>query len=158
MAADNNNSNNGVNKGILTAAAVTVTVKGGDYADCLSSDDIDRILLPELGRRTLPADTFYHLARGEDIKVCIQDGMLCVVHVRHHWVLAMFGHGESWRVWDSAPSFAVQRDLGALARQIRRHPPVFVTCPQQLRGSNECGVFAIAFALMLHRNVAIPAR
>ena len=83
-----------------------------------------------------------------------------VVHVRHHWVLAEFvpcSSGLAFVVWDSARSSAVEHDLTKWASELGVLPPRFEVCPQQVRDSNECGLFAITFALLRARGLRPPA-
>ena len=81
-----------------------------------------------------------------------------MLFVRKHWVAARLRTAtKSIEVWDSAKSSCVQRDLQRVACALRR-TLVQHDCPQQNRGTNECGVFAVAFVLLLSQGQQIPER
>lgn len=120
-----------------------------------------------LGKLTLlPSRTFFDIdaksIKPAEITPQLRRGGITVVWIRHHWVLAQFdpagGDGtQHWRVYDSATSMCVRRDLEALAAKLGLEPPAFPACPQQLRESFECGIFVMVFALLLHRGEDIPS-
>ena len=77
-----------------------------------------------------------------------EDTVIAPLHIRHHWVLAIFSTLNNHlraRVYDSAPSPVTRRDInGTLCRL---HAAVdFVRVPKQPRGSCECGVHVILHA------------
>jgi len=150
------------------AAAKTVTVSGGDFDDCLSSDDIDRLLspvLPENGWlrsielynvRTKAAPTAgmtrkLHAMLGAHKKV------LAPLHIRFHWTLAVFTRFDGRLralVLDSAPSPITAQDIHQLCASIGVAEVCIFSPGKQPRGSNECGVHAIVNAWRAHFNAA----
>jgi hypothetical protein len=54
------------------------------------------------------------------------------------------------RVYDSAPSEPVRRDVRRIAAQLHLPTPTFIKCPRQARGTNECGLFAMANIILCH--------
>ena len=110
------------------------------------------------------ASVFFHWRRG-DISTAHMTGTLqtlprpalIVVHVRHHWVCTRLTH-DDWEIWDSAPSRAVRADLLRDSKRLGIPPPTFHSAPHQRHGSMECGIFAAAFAMMLHAGYSVPPR
>lgn len=132
---------------------------GGDIRTRLSDINIDRII----GDFTLlPADTFYMLRHRVITPEAVRAGLnrpgITVIHICQHWVVALIRSPEEpWLVFDSAHSEVVRRELAACASRLGwRLPPVYYPCPQQLRGSDECGLFAIMHTLLLHRGISVP--
>lgn len=80
---------------------------------------------------------------------------LTVYFTRHHWVLLDIQNGV-FHVYDSAVSRAVRQDITKLTQALSLPLPVWHTCPQQKRGSNECGLFVILNALILRSGLGIP--
>ncbi|CUF29851.1 TATE DNA transposon, putative [Bodo saltans] len=60
--------------------------------------------------------------------------------------------------YDSAQSNPVARDLHVLSRQLGMTAMTLHPCPQQLRGTNECGLFTILNGLLLLHGRDIPPR
>ena len=69
-----------------------------------------------------------------------------IVWVRRHWVCTELTE-TTWRIWDSASSVIVRKDLEKWAKQLNWPRPQFEPSPQQVRGSNECGLYAAFFLL-----------
>lgn len=117
------------------------------------------------GFTLFPADTFFKLQRGEIDPGVIRrkigqfnsTSALTVVHIRHHWVLAEFFKAGAWHVYDSAFSNHVRRDIFKIADVLQLQRPTFPPCPQQVRGSNECGLFVLVNALLRRHDVKIPS-
>jgi len=138
---------------MITTLATCPAVAAGDVRGALTNVEMDRILH---GTIALPSATFWRWQQEdgqgewtERIRQTVAERstrrVLLVVWVRHHWVLWVLDGGAS-EVWDSAKSSAVARDLTKWALQLGVPTPSFVTCPQQIRGSSECGLFTIMFA------------
>jgi hypothetical protein len=133
---------------------------GGDTRDCLSGPECDFLCD---SAATMPADTFFRFYRGElsalELRCMLQvrpgSSINFIVHVRHHWVATQLDH-DAWRIFDSARSAPVCRDIADLANVLGLPPPTFVRCPQQRRATNECGLFASLYVLMLAAGVTIP--
>eukprot|EP00759_Apiculatamorpha_spiralis_P003190 PhF_6_TR1153/c0_g1_i1/m.2325 len=70
---------------------------------------------------------------------------------RHHWTLMRVSGGIA-ELFDSAPSEAVHRDARRFAADLGVRC-VICPCPQQFRGSVECGVFVVGFLLCLTNGV-----
>jgi hypothetical protein len=148
-------------------AILTEQIKAGDITDCLSNDDIDRVLGPALGRRYVPAIAFYEFRTGArtqaDFIESLDDAMerssadhdaqwiFMPVHLRHHWMAAIISRGRKCRtvinILDSAPSPITRHDL---QRQIGRlSVPHAVYSPlRQPWHSNQCGLFTVLFGLV----------
>ena len=134
---------------------ISEVVCGGDASGdrgCLSSTELDLLLGADA---VLPANTFFLLKNGfiteQQVSAHLRPGVM-VVWVRYHWVaLRLSGGGAALgvEVFDSASSAPVTRDLRRLAYALGLAPPSFPPCPQQRRGSNECGLFAALFAWLL---------
>ena len=73
------------------------------------------------------------------------------VHVRHHWVMAILRRVDTtipeMIVFDSAPSPITRSDVRKLARALEI-PVEFHSPLRQREGSNECGLFAVLYALV----------
>lgn len=144
----------------LRARAEKIALKGGEYDDCLTALDIDRLVGPVISG-ALSAMDLYRVRVGDasaeelrsDIEARLQNirRVIAPLHVRHHWTTAVFQRAESEtvvRVIDSAPSPGTARDITRLLTSMgigQRH--ISITCPgRQPSGSNECGVHAIVNA------------
>ena len=110
----------------------------------------------------LPAITFYKLHTGEIEASTLRQKLkkvtkpaLFVIHVRNHWVAAELTKSNFF-IFDSAPSDAVMRDIRRDARTLELPPPTATTVPRQIRGSNQCGIFAATFLHMRARQQTIP--
>ena len=127
-------------------------VVGGDAHGCLSSVEIDETLRrPSLP----PAALFYRWEKGKVSadecyrRITGSEGKgIFVLYCRHHWVACDL-KGTQLHVWDSAPSHPVRRDISQFCRcisegQSRIIVPRFRPSPRQMRGSTECGLFALA--------------
>jgi len=135
---------------------------GGDIRGCLSATELDKAVGDNLA---LAADTFWRYAQGQIGKDAIRTAVrraidrfkraFLIVHVRHHWVVAVCSD-HSFKIYDSAPSLMVHRDIMKLAAQLQWPQPVFPPMPRQRRGSNECGLFAAAVILLLARGQSVP--
>ncbi|PHR97646.1 MAG: hypothetical protein COA68_12300, partial [Oceanobacter sp.] len=155
----------------MTATKTTTTTNatGGDLTDCWSAAEIDRLVG---NAAALPADTFWKWRNGGISAAQIQQRLAknrttvlrLIIWMRHHWVCAELQQAPSptttahLAVYDSATSLAVRKDLHKLAREMGWPEPSFVTCPQQLRGSNECGIYATFFLLSLAAGRPITER
>jgi hypothetical protein len=110
----------------------------------------------------LPAATFFHWRRGDvatsDLSTTLTSLIkpaLFVVHIRYHWIATQLTPTQ-WVIWDSAPSRPVKADLIRDSKRLGLPTPTFRPAPQQRNGSMECGLFAIAFTLMVHAGYDIP--
>ena len=138
--------------------------EGGDFRDCLSASDLDRVL--DRFEPTVSALLFYQFRRGvlaladfeNPVRIKIKENgrVFIPLHIRHHWVL-MVGTLKEDRsilatIYDSAPSTVVKRDivkiLTGLVSEFK-----FQHSMQQHRSSNECGVFLIANVCRLYHNL-----
>ena len=148
-------------------------VLGGDKLACLSSTEVNSLLLE--CKRTgdgmiadgadVDSALFYRLRLGlvepSFAQRTIANALLgsprrtiaFVGHFRHHWIALRFRAPDRHQhmileVFDSAPSPIVQRDLRKLAASLRWPAPTFIDGPRQARGSDECGLFALAAVLL----------
>jgi hypothetical protein len=148
-------------------------VRGGDINACLSSIEIDNFCQPNI-----PSDLFFRLRNGEvdinTVRRTITNArqatggdtrqLLFIGHFRHHWVAiecifgdaAAEGAGDELRIYDSAPSPMVARDIRRLADDCGWPIPRFIPSPRQQRGTSECGLFAMAAVFLLRRGHALP--
>ncbi len=130
------------------------TARGGDAPGCLSSLEIDQVLKNTI----FPADTFWRLKNGsldiEHIRSRLRPG-ITVFHTHHHWLLLHFVD-DTLHVYDSAQSVPVYHAVRTLASRLHLGKPVIHHCPQQIRGSNECGLFTIVHGLMITANLPVP--
>ena len=142
-------------------------IYGGDITHCLNNTEIDRLITaPSSDQSTLvPSALFFRWRLGDisddHVRASINAAVdarssgdvAIVAHFRHHWLVLRFSvspyssddvfcDGRALRVYDSAPSPCVARDLERIARHFGWPVPVFVPCPRQLHGSSECGLFA----------------
>ena len=156
-------------------------IEGGDITSSLSSCDINRILR---GVVDVDSALFFSWRAGlvstGELRKTINDALATkssvtfVGHFRHHWVALRFSatlslsavalndtlHHPSPKklsieVWDSAPSPIVKRDIVRLCSSFRWPFPVFHNAPHQIRGTEECGLFAIAATLLLLEDPSI---
>ena len=127
-------------------------VLGGQWTDngCVSDLELDQAL-GHFSNIHLPARTFYDFRVGKleeaefskriRKKVTEEGQCAIVVHLRHHWLLAVIQDGIT-KIFDSAPSFPVRKDLTRITEALKWRLD-FVPGPRQTRGSNECGIFVI---------------
>ena len=143
--------------------AVIPDGSGNYYVDAGPlQQQIDR-LLPLLGRHYISARTLYDVRT--DVLSADQAATLfrarvhecswivAPLHVRHHWVSAVFtNEARSMRctIYDSAPSPITSSDYKRLFAQL--HIPFSVIChARQPRASNECGLHVVFIAINLFR-------
>ena len=77
------------------------------------------------------------------------------VWVRHHWI-GFEVDVEVTRVFDSAASEIVQRDVRRFTQRLGIAAPEFMLTPQQHRNSNECGIFVAMFLHARSKGIPIP--
>lgn len=160
-----------------SAARPGVSAVGGDTTACLAASEVDRLTAGDVCLRANFLYEFAHADTGtrqelrNEFTRLTKEGGLCVMWVRHHWVAVRLGprvtfHNDTtgvtlsqqrFEVYDSARSLPVERDLRSLARILDLVEPELHTCPQQHRGSLECGLFAAAFVWHLAAGKTIPA-
>lgn len=141
-------------------------VQGGSLKDCVSATELDDILR---GIIALPSDTFFRYRNGKLSRHALRrslekatrakENCLVIVHVKYHWVLMQIQRvGDTKRifVYDSGRSEVVEKHMARDCAAVGLPPPVFVACPQQIRNSNECGLFAACFAIALSNGWLIP--
>jgi hypothetical protein len=91
-----------------------------------------------------------------------REAVLLPFLTRGHWLLlALREYGlpsARVEVLDSAPSHPVARDVARVVRLLGLPPPVHLSLPQQVRNSNDCGVFVILFASAILQRLILPAR
>jgi hypothetical protein len=91
-----------------------------------------------------------------------REAVLLPFLTRGHWLLlALREYGlpsARVEVLDSAPSHPVARDVARVVRLLGLPPPVHLSLPQQVRNSNDCGVFVILFASAILQRLVLPAR
>ena len=106
-----------------------------------------------------PEYVIQHIDRATRIKDAVspQRPLRFVIWIRHHWVLAELIQDECLKIYDSARSQLVEKDLTAMAVLLRMPIPEFPIVPQQLAGSEECGVFVYAFYTLLESGKQIVA-
>ena len=136
----------------------SLSIIGGDIAGCIDSEEIDDFLRDDDAPHRNPSSALlFRLRHGlipagtvkEAIERCTVDGHVFFVgHFRHHWV-ALHLSPSSLRVFDSAPSPPVCRDIARLAARLNWPAPLFLPAPRQTRGSEECGLFALAAVCLL---------
>ena len=110
---------------------------------CLSSDDINRILALYPSQPVVDAALFYRFRFNEcdaafvrdkinsALESCSPRGLFVVAHFRHHWLCLNFNNKSpkrdsdtrSIRVFDSAPSPMVKRDLHNLCATLNWPTP-----------------------------------
>ena len=132
------------------------TISGGEWMDCLSASEIDKAINGTT-EMALSAMDFYRFRRGmiepkvfkdKITRMLAKFGQVYVpIHIRHHWLVMRIqvdSRGEEVPVvYDSAASQVVRKDVKKWFKDITGKI-TFATCMQQLRSSNECGVFVIA--------------
>ena len=153
------------------------SIRGGDIATCLSSVDVDAVLRAA-GAFAIESALFFHLRQGtvdsdhvrRKINTALENKneVHFVAHFRHHWVTMRFFVRPSAddvnqpsdirgiEVFDSAPSPMVSRDICRLCIAFDWPAPVFVPSPRQERGSDECGLFALAAVFLLRTGCSLP--
>lgn len=146
----------------LAAVEAAILVSGGNYDDCLTADEIDRLTMPIISSdRLLSAMELYLVRTGQSSSQSLIErlrGMLSTcgssviapLHVRHHWTTAVFttkaGQVDAM-VLDSAPSPITAKDIRhLLLKQLTVRAVEIVSPGRQPHGSNECGVHAIVNA------------
>jgi len=154
-----------------------VSAVGGDVTACLEASEVDKLTSGDVCLRAnflyefAGADTGLRQQLRNEFTRLTKGGGFCVMWVRYHWVAVKLGSrvtfhndttgvtlsAQSFEVYDSARSLPVERDLRSLARILDLAAPEFHTCPQQHRGSLECGLFAAAFVWHLAAGRPIPA-
>ena len=142
------------------------TIQGGDMMDCLTDADIDSIVQKFNVDNVLKSREFFDFrtqTREKEFLFRTINGLLvkfdCVflpVHLRHHWLLCCVSWEENsyvCRIYDSAPSPVVKRDLHKWLPLLFAPLSVrFMFCPspRQTRGSNECGLFLCCNIAAIH--------
>ena len=135
-------------------------VEGGSFEDCLSASDIDSLLRPVIpAPRWLSAMELYLVRTGRSSAVDLSErivvacsaaqSVIAPLHVRHHWVLAIFSSGRDGlraSVVDSAPSSITERDIRHLMWRLRVDDVSIRCWGKQPRDSNECGVHTVVNA------------
>ena len=143
---------------------------------CLSSDDINRILALYPSQPVVDAALFYRFRFNEcdaafvrdkinsALESCSPRGLFVVAHFRHHWLCLNFNNKSpkrdsdtrSIRVFDSAPSPMVKRDLHNLCATLNWPTPELAPSPKQARDTEECGLFAIAAVILGQAGIELP--
>jgi hypothetical protein len=146
---------------------------GGGYFDCLSSDEIDRVVAPLIGQEYISALEFFMVRTGRKLAAPLRERILkslkagrrvfAPVHVRFHWTLAVFDMIDAEvivHVFDSAPSEVTRGDIVALLRHCGFDEPFFVPCGKQPRDSVECGIHVVlnAWRVFLELEPLAPGR
>ncbi|CUE72298.1 TATE DNA transposon, putative, partial [Bodo saltans] len=129
-------------------------------AEALSSQDIDAFLA-EAGCFYVPAALFFRWQEGtistNEVLRSMKYNAPFVVHFRHHWVtIVIDATTREAQVWDSAPSPMVTRDLTRAATKLGWTRVEMKKSPRQARGSQECGLFAVAAVLLLTHVGYVP--
>ena len=148
--------------GVKLSTGTATDVRGGNVQSCWAAPEIDKMLQ---SAAAMPAETTFRWIHGDLSTARIRATLLktkktlTVLWVRHHWILAHFPRGieESVDIYDSARSAPVARDITRLFQQLCLRTPNFKSCPQQERGTDECGVFVVLNALLLNNGQRIPA-
>lgn len=100
-------------------------ITGGDWADCLSAVEIDKLLG---STAVIPADTFWRWKAGELTTTAIHnmlwkkkknakegEALRFIIWLRHHWICAeLSSRPHEWNellIFDSAASIAVKKDI-----------------------------------------------
>lgn len=145
--------------------------RGGDIADCLSSDDINAVTrhLCNTNLAICDAIAFYNArtktsstdaeALGKELRSALQHHrhVLLPVHVRHHWASAVLTLQPSGRiqiiVYDSCPSMTTAKDMHhVFARMCLTRSDselTFMSHGRQPRDSVECGLHVILIGMAL---------
>ena len=130
------------------------TLHGGDIMNSLSEHDINKALKDHVDTTKftiLPSNTS---VANPDIKTELDAArsankqILFAFWCRHHWVLCVCDTNNRAFFFDSAPSHPVTRDIRSFCKH-NGLTPFFVPCPRQQRGSSECGIFVIAYAVLI---------
>lgn len=130
---------------------------GGDYNDCLSSDEIDAVTLPLCGQRAIEAETLYRVRTGAKSAARTTDLLtarakehgyvLAPIHVRYHWACGIFKVNDAGQltatVIDSAPSKVTHDDIHQLMRRLRVAHTMIISAGRQPHNTNECGVHVV---------------
>ncbi len=128
--------------------------------DCLSNIDIDGLVNTHLRDpdRVCDADLFYLARTRSESQAFISTIQAAAaefgraifpIHVRHHWCLGIYYPSENrFIVVDSAPNACSRQDILRLLPSLKLPSPSFTTWGQQLRNSNECGLFTARAAIL----------
>lgn len=126
-------------------------VRGGDWDGELDETELDKALMyisKDRDVKALPADT---AVRGDIVKIkeiiAKNKTVFIPFWCRYHWTLTKVCNGYA-ELYDSAHSEAVHRDAKTWATKLGLKL-LICPCPQQHRGTAECGVFVIGFMLAL---------
>ena len=101
----------------------------------------------------------YITGRSLERQLATRDVLYIPVHIRHHWVLMLLksdGAKIHAHVYDSAPSTVVMNDVCNLCAAMKLPRPRFHSVWQQVKGSNQCGLFVIFAVFMLTKNGHVP--
>ena len=140
------------------------TVVGGDVFGSLSDVELARTASALNTPLRLHPATFYDLAHKGYPPTAIADCLhifnkhkakCFILWVKYHWVTVnceILPH----RIYDSAPSMATRREIQLIYNKMSWQQPTFPPCPRQIRGSEECGIFAITYAYAIHHDLIIP--
>ncbi len=150
--------------------------RAGDMCGELTSTEIDDLASAAGLVFTFPARWFFdvHRAEGDErARLLTQTkqrwqaaagsgGGAMIVWLPHanggHWVYAMVAADTTWQVWDSARSPTMEKRLQRLARVLGVPQPTFMTSFQQVRGSSDCGIFALGQAYQQQKQAVTVRR
>eukprot|EP00760_Papus_ankaliazontas_P016569 PhM_4_TR16809/c0_g2_i5/m.52216 len=85
-------------------------------------------------------------------KLTNSSNVLLPLHVRHHWTTAIVDLDQGslrTRVYDSAPSPITKRDIIKVCSLMGLRNVSIICVARQPRGSNECGLHVLFFAMWL---------
>ena len=128
-----------------------------DVDACLCAGELDLLLGDVLMFRAAALhDVLHGKCDISSIKYTMDrsDKQLAILWIRHHWVATRIT-ATTIEVFDSAASEAVAKDITKVAIRTGR-VALFRTCPQQMRGSNECGIFAASYVLVMNAGLEVP--
>lgn len=135
----------------------------GDFADCVSSSELDDTIGPLIGGPYITSRAIYDMSKGAlavDTLLKMIGGRLhkfgrvfLVLWTRNHWATAI-GKGTSvsesvWTIFDSAPSEPTRRDFESQFNRLQLPVPTLRCHARQERGSNECGLHVIFVAVWI---------
>ena len=164
----------GIPKGTHTKDVTTqearisnILIEGGEWMgdSCISNKEINKVLLDLCPQGDfLNAEEFFLWRTGETSTTTFRERLatkkrgngrlFIIVHVRHHWLLAVLNVDDSVTVYDSAPSKVVAQDLAKLAT-ILGWNITYNRSPKQTRDSNECGIFVIWHIFRIVHNATV---
>ena len=132
---------------------------------CISNKEINKVLLDLCPQGDfLNAEEFFLWRTGETSTTTFRERLatkkrgngrlFIIVHVRHHWLLAVLNVDDSVTVYDSAPSKVVAQDLAKPAT-ILGWNITYNRSPKQTRDSNECGIFVIWHIFRIVHNATV---